>query len=942
MRLQLRKPFQVLNKAYARQALTESQLDAFRGALLRMISRVDEKESEAYQQTIVAGFLKETFYADGFSIDTNGVVDLVIQPESTDTRSATSVWIETRKVYAGEMITPLKNNVKSLHELILRYFEACEEAAQHAVCQLVITDVYNWFIFEEADFRRFFIDNPRLKKLYQIKLQQQKDDTFFYSETARILRELNATVPVTYLNLREAADALKRPSEQGNRLLIPLVKLFRPAHFLHLPPDNTFRSDFYSELLHIIGVQETAVKKEAIRLERLPDETRNPAALLEQTIGLLEKRNLLAAIRDVDTYGTTDEEQLFTVAFTLCVTWISRALFLKLLERKNEDASLSSSDVARMSLSALQNVSHSGDAFRSQPYADLLDETDLERQTLRLADLSDPVELPLFGQTVLSGAQPDSMSAPSYLSAFLNAYTFLFDKPAAILSAATPFVTCADVTDMLTRLSCYDGRSAGPQSVTSYLVRVALGRVVVERFNAHFGWQCDDLDALRSEIDHVDRLEANRVFNSLRIVDPAAGGGQVLTTALNELIAIKARLGILLDAGGRRLQAYDVAVVNDELVVTNDLGEPFDLADADNSESWTSGLSEKQRIQTALFLEKQILLKHCLFGAESNPAAIRIGQMRLHIEQLRNSPWPIESDLECPVIPGNALLSRFSLDFRIDSLKKNVRDKFLIDFREYTQAISDANEGFVPEQVNQYQRMLEQIDSGHQKEQSAIRTLEAKLAQSVLTFDAEEQSQPQQLQNELDGAKRVMANRQRLFAQAVEWRFVFPDVLDSHYAYVGFDVVMSQPPSIWSVDRTTYQGLLRRAFPGTYSRRSNRYALQVELGLNLLKPGGLLAYLLPQKWTKASEDAKLRNWLDTKVIEQIADFSGAPLTGEQAGWPTALIVRNAEKETESHVTPSDQVNVTLSERVEGVTSSMPVSVGFVSPTAWGFSGTHDE
>lgn len=942
MRLQLRKPFQALNKAYARQALLESHLEVFRGALLRMISRVDEKESEVYQQTIVAGFLKETFYADGFRIETNGVVDLILQQDSTDTRSATSVWIETRKVYAGEMITPLKNNVKSVHELILRYFEACEGDTQPTVCQLIITDVYNWFIFEEADFRRFFIDNPRLKKLYQIKQQQEKDDTFFYTETARILRELNATVPVTYLNLREAADVLKRPSEQGNRLLIPLVKLFRSAHFLNLPLDNTFRSDFYSELLHIIGVQETAAKKEAIRLERLPAETRNPAALLEQTISLLQERNLLAAIRNVDTYGTTDKEQLFTVAFTLCVTWISRALLLKLLERKNEDASLNLSDLAPMGLSAVQDFSRPGDAFRNQPYADLLDETDLERQTVRLADLTDAVELPLFGQTVLSGAQSDSMSAVSYLSTFINAYTFLFDKPAAILPAATPFVTCADVTDMLTRLSCYDGCPSGPQSVTSYLTHEVLQRAVVERFNAHFGWQCDDLDALRSELDQVDRIEANKVFNTLRIVDPAAGSGQVLATALNELIAIKARLGILLDAGGRRLQAYEVAVVNGELVVTNDLGEPFDFGDVEQSESWTSGVSEKQRIKTALFQEKQTLLKYCLFGVESNPAAILISQLRLRIEQLTNSPWPVESNLESPIIPGNALLSRFSLDFRIDSLKKNVRDKFITEFEHYRQALSDYDDDFPAERLHRYTHMLEQIDSGHQKDVSIIRTLEAKLAQSVLTFDANDQNQPQQLLDELETAKRVLANRQRLFAQAVEWRFVFPDVLDSHYAYVGFDVVMGQPPSMWPIDRTTYQGLLRKAFPGTYSRRSNRYALQVELGLNLLKPNGLLAYLLPSTWTKAGEDAKLRNWLDTKAIEQIADFREAQMAGEQAGWPTALIVRNAEKESESHVTSIDRVDVTLSGPPEGVTSSMPVSVGLVSPTAWALSGTDAE
>jgi hypothetical protein len=60
------------------------------------------------------------------------------------------------------------------------------------------------------------------------------------------------------------------------------------------------------------------------------------------------------------------------------------------------------------------------------------------------------------------------------------------------------------------------------------------------------------------------------------------GSGHFLVSALNEMIAIKNDLKILLDRDGRRLKEYHFEVVNDELIVTDEDGELFEYNPANN------------------------------------------------------------------------------------------------------------------------------------------------------------------------------------------------------------------------------------------------------------------------------------------------------------------------------------------------------------------------
>jgi len=94
-------------------------------------------------------------------------------------------------------------------------------------------------------------------------------------------------------------------------------------------------------------------------------------------------------------------------------------------------------------------------------------------------------------------------------------------------------------------------------------------RAIIEKFNEK-GWQCGDFTDLYNAITPLNIKDANEIVDSIRICDPAVGSGHFLVSALNEIIAIKSELGILVDEAGKILKNCKINVENDELVIRYD------------------------------------------------------------------------------------------------------------------------------------------------------------------------------------------------------------------------------------------------------------------------------------------------------------------------------------------------------------------------------------
>ena len=171
----------------------------------------------------------------------------------------------------------------------------------------------------------------------------------------------------------------------------------------------------------------------------------------------------------------------------------------------------------------------------------------------------------------------------------------------------------------------------------------------------------------------------------MKICDPAVGSGHFLVSALNEMLALKSELRILMDKDGKLLRDYHLEVVNDELIVTDEDGQLFE---------YRLNSKESQRIQETLFHEKQAIIENCLFGVDINPNSVKICRLRLWIELLKHAyyirPEALETsspvcyldsddlregyelptarqlqtlpNIDINIKCGNSLVSRFALD----------------------------------------------------------------------------------------------------------------------------------------------------------------------------------------------------------------------------------------------------------------------------------------
>jgi adenine-specific DNA-methyltransferase len=182
------------------------------------------------------------------------------------------------------------------------------------------------------------------------------------------------------------------------------------------------------------------------------------------------------------------------------------------------------------------------------------------------------------------------------------------------------------------------------------------------------------------------------------------------------MIAVKNDLKILQDRDGKRLKEYQVEVINDELIVTDEDGDLFE---------YNPNNKESQRIQETIFHEKQTIIENCLFGVDINTNSVKICRLRLWIELLKNAYYKtlppvggvgggletlpnIDINIKC----GNSLVSRFAIDADLkQALKKS---KWTID--SYRIAVDTYRNAENKEQKREMERLIADIKSDFRSE----------------------------------------------------------------------------------------------------------------------------------------------------------------------------------------------------------------------------------
>jgi len=598
------------------------------------------------------------------------------------------------------------------------------------------------------------------------------------------------------------------------------------------------------------------------------------------------------------------------------------------------------------------------DAFSKIPYlnSSLFDPNELEGHTIRISNLEDEYELPYLKQTILKDnkgkRRTGKLDSLQYLFEFLDAYDFASEGSEDIQEENKNLINASVLGLIFEKINGYkDGSFFTPGFITEYMARETIRRAVVQKFNEEKGWKLDDFEALKEHIDLTKegREEANRIINSLKICDPAVGSGHFLVSALNEMIALKSELKVLSYRDGKRMKLYSARVENDELIIE----------DEDEGGIFEYGLSkqgtiipEKQAVQEAIFHEKQTIIENCLFGVDINANSVKICRLRLWIELLKNAyyhparghaaPLPsaaagetanaqptqstVVSELELQTLPnidiniktGNSLISRFSLNaslanalkrsnWRIEDYRKFVRDYKNAGSREEKQGlqamIDQIKKDFRTEinRDNPKQKKLNKLSQELYDKYTGNKLFEEQLTKKQQQDRARLEKEITKLQKEIDDLKN-----NEIYRNAFEWRFEFPEVLDDEGNFLGFDVVIGNPPYIYNRDLNKN---LRAFYKNTYKSSDDLYVYFTYQGLKILKHNGYVSLITPNTYFTLSTRANFRkNLLKYKYLK--FTYSGFCFEDAYVETMIYLLCKKIDKKatTEFVPSPNDFVN----------------------------------
>ncbi|MBH0261136.1 class I SAM-dependent DNA methyltransferase [Helicobacter pylori] len=103
------------------------------------------------------------------------------------------------------------------------------------------------------------------------------------------------------------------------------------------------------------------------------------------------------------------------------------------------------------------------------------------------------------------------------------------------------------------------------------------------------------------------------------------------------------------------------------------------------------------------------------------------------------------------------------------------------------------------------------------------------------------------------------------YANALEWRFEFPEVLNDEGDFLGFDCIIGNPPYIRQEQIKDIKPLLQKQYQDFYNSTADIYTYFFALSYHLLKEKGFNAFITSNKYARAKYGAKLRELLLKKT-----------------------------------------------------------------------------
>ncbi|WP_187925788.1 class I SAM-dependent DNA methyltransferase [Helicobacter pylori] len=879
-------------KKYNPQEPKKETIENFEKEINSLLEKAPRQDDEEFQKNEINKFLKNAY---GYDCNTYEKVDSAIYVDG-EVRVLIEVKALNKKTeFPKNRENPLS---KAFCQMVLYFLEEREKEKNNSLKHTIICNAHEFFLFDCKDLL-FLNDDKRIKKFYDNYAKKEGTDSSkpqFYEDLEQYLqKDFQGKLPYTYFNLNDDFKELPLIYQVLSQEVLLKQKKTLDA--------NTLNKDFYEELLYILGLEEQNDKGKILIK---PSRTQN---------------SLSAALKY--SYTNLDDEEVMA----LLIAWNNRILFLRLLESllisfehfenpfltienfKDFNAlnTLFFEVLAKKNNERLSEIKEDK-ILEKIPYlnSSLFDKTPLELKGYEIK-LLDNKKLEIYKNSVLKKhenyQEQKDWTLLEYLFEFLRVYKFT-TTPKDIKdntdTSESRLINPSVLGLVFEKLNGYkEGSFYTPSFITSYMCKESITPIVLDKFNATYQWDCENLKALREKIDRnfSSNEKAKEYLNTLltlRICDPAVGSGHFLVSALNEMVLIAYELGLIAS-----LYRYELRLENDEIIIHTPEDKIFNYT-IPHSEN-----DPHHQIQKELFELKKDIIENCLFGVDINPNSCEITKLRLWIELLKYSYYIFEEgkntnnletlpNIDINIKCANSLISRFNFN---DDLKKipNIKQK-IQEYKDLVAQYKDPNPLYPlnkQDLINKIQDLkntfsltlkdpktkaeLEKAIEKHIKKYNFFalddKSLLDGLDYFIPSLFGTPKLSPKEEEEAFASYGRIRALRKKLddalsggeYHNAFEWRFEFPEVLDDEGNFLGFDCIIGNPPYIRQEHIKDLKPLLEKQYHDFYNSSSDIYTYFFALAYHLLKEKGFNAFITSNKYARAKYGAKLRELLLKKT-----------------------------------------------------------------------------
>ena len=418
-----------------------------------------------------------------------------------------------------------------------------------------------------------------------------------------------------------------------------------------------------------------------------------------------------------------------------------------------------------------------------------------------------------------------------YLFEFLDAYDFEDDQNE--FSLISPVVLGL----IFEKINGYkDGSYYTPTTITDYLAKCAIERTILVKVKDQLNLDYSDFIEFRSSFSHFkedERTAIREIIKTLTIVDPAVGSGHFLVSALNALLQIWFDLRMI-PITPHMYVKYDMKFEKSDMRLYEN-NEPFvyrkNSADPENME-----------FQKTVFQTKKQIIESNLFGVDINPKSVEISRLRLWIELLKNTYYKADGTMETlPNIDIN-IKEGDSLRASVPSLRTDL----------FTSG------GNIP----RYRSIWTQYQNASDKK--ARQAIEGELVQ-----------ERDGLIEQIVGARNENKNKNRNQYDQLIWTIDFPQIVNDDGSFLGFDVVIANPPYI---GEKGHKDMFREIRPGPlgefYQGKMDLFYFFFHLALNLTKQNSGIAFVTTNYYPTATGAKKLReDFKNRAIITNLTNFN---------------------------------------------------------------------